>query len=376
MNIKQVLQTLLFGRWRRLQPVGDGYTILLPMPMDMPFLLRFALEALRQLNTEHCRQIVVIPDGRGHDGGAALRAVVADCGDSRIELTQLPPGIRFYIHKLNARKSGGWVANQVHWAMIVEGTSRARCEYAFLHDADAFFIDADATERLYRECSDRGLDTLGVQARGDAFFHQIGYAIPGTWEMMYSVPWARRRNPLALKGRWRSTPHGAHEFDTMLYPQYLDYPTGKISITATPPRVVHFHGAITTFRAARDPGRGSVIDALFRLLLLSILEDLLPAPDGKRLLPTPGELACGLTDLSAPVTYNSETATQEYPTFRKQIDELCESPTFAGSRSSRIRELIQPFDAHYAARLAEAAGAAPEEASVKPMLVTRRHGLG
>ena len=49
-NPKRFLQTVLFGRWRRSQPLVGGYTILLPMPMDMPFLLRFALEGLRHRN--------------------------------------------------------------------------------------------------------------------------------------------------------------------------------------------------------------------------------------------------------------------------------------------------------------------------------------
>jgi hypothetical protein len=111
---------------------------------------------------------------------------------------------------------------------------------------------------------------------------------------------------------------------------------------------------------------------LFRLLLLSILEDLLPAPDGKRILPEPAELARGLTDDSAPITYNSETATREYPIFRKQIDNLCESPTFAGLRADRIRELMQLFDEHYAGRGAEIAALA----SVEPAVIPRRHGLG
>lgn len=69
-----------FGRWRRPYPTVDGYTILLPSPMDMPFLLQFALEELRHLNTSHCRQIIVIPDGCGTDRGAALREVVNSCG--------------------------------------------------------------------------------------------------------------------------------------------------------------------------------------------------------------------------------------------------------------------------------------------------------
>jgi hypothetical protein len=369
---KRVIQTAFFGRWRRSQPLVPGYTILLPTPMDMPFLLRFALEGLRHLNTENCRQILVIPDGWGDDGGKAFRDVIAACDDPRVELVELRPIIRFYIHKIQMRKTRRSAANWSHWAMIVEGTASARSEHAFLHDADAFFIDSDALERQYRECRDRVMNTLGVQVRTDAFFHRIGYAIPGTWEMMYSVRWARRRNPLTLKGLWHSTPHGVHEFDTMLYPQYLDYESGTIGTMELPPRLVHFHGAVTTYRVLKDHATRPVIDMLFRLLLLSILEDLLPAPDGNRILPTPGELARGLTDLSAPITYNSETATREYPIFRKQVEELCESPTFAGSRADRIRELIQPFDDHYGSPGAEV----PTLTSVEPVPIPRRHGLG
>jgi hypothetical protein len=369
---KRIIQTALFGRWRRSQPLVAGYTILLPMPMDMPFLLRFALEGLRHLNSENCSQIVVIPDGWGDDGGKTFRAVVAACDDPRVELVELRPGIRFYIQKIQTRRTHESAASWSHWAMIVEGTASARSEYVFLHDADAFFVDANALERQYRECRDRAMDTLGVQVRTDAFFQRIGYAIPGTWEMMYSVPWARRRNPLTLKGMWQSTAHGVQEFDTMLYPQYLDYPTGKIGVMAEPPRVVHFHGTIMTYRTLKDYAGRPLVDMLFRLLLLSILEDLLPAPDGRRILPPPGELARGLTDPSASITYNSETATREYPIFRRQIDELCASPTFAGPRANRIRELIQPFDEHYAGRDAEVAALA----SIAPAVTFRRHGLG
>src|SRR5947209_19224982 len=125
-----------FGRWRRPCPSVDGYTILLPSPMDMPFLLRFALEGLRHLDTSHCRQIIVIPDGCGADRAAALRQVVDSCGDPRVELARLRAAAHFLVHGM--RRSGGEIANWTHWAMIIEGINRAKCEYIFLHDADAF----------------------------------------------------------------------------------------------------------------------------------------------------------------------------------------------------------------------------------------------
>jgi hypothetical protein len=161
LDLKGLVLRALFRRWKSRRDFEDGYSILLPMPMDMPFLLRYALEGLRHLDTTHCKQIVVIPDGWGDDEGRGLRRVVESAGDPRIELVELRPAARVFIHQL--KKSVGGAVNSAHWAMIVEGIDRSRCEYAFLHDA--FFIEDGGLERQYRECRDRGMFTLGVQAR-------------------------------------------------------------------------------------------------------------------------------------------------------------------------------------------------------------------
>ncbi len=261
-------------------------------------------------------------------------------------------------------------ANWLHWAMIVEGTNRANSKYAFLHDADAFFIDPSGLERQYAECRDRGMITLGVEYRADSFFSAHGYAIPGTWEMMYSVPWARSRSPLALKGKRRDTPHGMHEFDTMLYAQYLDYAFGKVGAMVPPPRLAHFHATIITYRTYTDPKNRLVADDLFRLLLLSMLEELVPDGIGTRLLPAPNELARGLDTSTAQIRYNTPRAAREFPGFRRQIEDLLQAPVFAGKRGAQIREYLRPFDDYFATR---AFPAAPDEdISTKP----RRHGLG
>ena len=58
-------------------------------------------------------------------------------------------------------------------SQVVNGTAFARCEYAFLHDADAFFLEADGLERQFLECRDRGAvhagrhPPLGPLLRGD-----------------------------------------------------------------------------------------------------------------------------------------------------------------------------------------------------------------
>jgi hypothetical protein len=361
---KGLLLRLLFGRWRRRSAFEEGYTILLPSPMDMPFLLRYALEGLRRMDTTHCKQILVVPDGLGDDRGEALRKVVDAfaAADPRIEMVRLR-AIDYAVIRALPRGAAA-----THWMIVVNGTLFARCGHAFLHDSDAFFLEADGLERQYLECRDRGMSALGVTARWDPAFVQQGYRIPGTWELMYSTRWARSRPPEELKGRMRETHAGMIEFDSMLYPMFVDYPAGKVGVMEHPSRFVHFNGTIVTYRMFRDKAGRPVIDELFRLLLLSILEELVPDESGTRVAPTVAELARGLEDASAPVTYGTQIATQEYPTFRKMIDELCEAPIMQGERSARIRELIRPFDDYYAVHKAD-----PELGS---LLKFRTHALG
>jgi hypothetical protein len=368
-NLKQRGVDLLFSRWRRPCAYEEGYTLVLPSPMDMPFLLRYALEGLAHLNTENCRQILVVPDGCVDDRGDALREVIDAFDDPRVELIR-PRAIDYFLFR--RMKPVGGAAT--HWMMAVIGIAHARCAHAFLHDADAFFVEAEGLERHYRECRDRGFSALGVTARWDPFFTEAGYAIPGTWELMFSTRWARSRSPVALKNSRRSTPRGDFEFDSMLYPMYLDAPSGTIGVMEHPPRLVHFNGTIGTYRYFRM-GIGK-IDEMFRILLLAMLEDLMPSSDGGRVVPRVAELARGLTEPDQLVSYDSEVAIEQYPIFRGLLDELCDAPIFAGARAGRIRELVRPFDAHFEPRVAEALERAASDPSARAGVRLRTHGMG
>lgn len=340
---KTVLLNALYGRWGRCPATAEGYTILLPYPADMPFLLRFALEGLRHLDLTHCRQILVVGDGMGGDA-AEVAALVAAADDPRIEVVGLGPIDRLVVGQL------GGVGSSLHWLAIVRGTARATGRAIFLHDSDAFFLEAGGIERQYRELVDRGLDTLGVTARIDPLFRDAGYAIPGTWEMIYRTSWARSHAPAAHKGRHQATPHGEHVFDTMLYPQYLDYPRGRVGVMADPPRLVHFNGTIVTYRCYRGSPGLAIEDEFFRLLLLAMLEDLLPSADGRRVLPEVAELVrCLAGGPPAHVSYHFPGAGANYATFRRLVGELCRSPIMVGSRADRLLAAIRPFDDHFAA---------------------------
>lgn len=328
--------------WRGVGELDDGYTILLPSPMDIPFMLRLGLEGILNIDTSRCRQILIIPDGWGTDDGAALKRVAAEFDDPRIEYVDLT---RKEYRLIRSMRPPGSAAT--HWMLVVNGTRRARCEYAFLHDADAFFLDTAGLERQYEEAATRGMHTLGVQDRWDPFYREIGYTIPGTWELMYSVRWARSWKPYEHKGRLLQTPHGKNMFDSMLYPQYRDYESGKVGVMEHPPEFVHFNGTIFSYRLYRDAAGEQVADELFRVLLLSLIQTCLDLPEEDRPLPPPEELSRGLTDADAPVGYRSEKNRIGYGEFRTMVEQMCGASVFAGARAERIRREIEPFDRHF-----------------------------
>ena len=121
-NLKQLGVAALFSRWGRRCPFEDGYTIILPSPMDMPFLLRYALEGLGRIDTSRCKQIVVIPDGCVNDRGDALDRVIKRFDDPRIELIR-PTALDYFLFQ--SMKPVGGAAT--HWMMAIIGTNRAPC---------------------------------------------------------------------------------------------------------------------------------------------------------------------------------------------------------------------------------------------------------
>ncbi len=310
----------------------------MPMPEDMPFLMRLAIEGLKCIDTSNCQQFIVVGDGYGNDGCSEINRELQRSAELNIELCELS-----FLHRMVARR-----VSCPHPISIICGASRSRCDFAFLHDADAFFLDRSCIENTFQYSFDNDMDAVGVTARWDPFFQNLGYAIPGTWQMMFRTDWLRRHPPYRVIGRTEQTPHGKNTFDTLLYPQYLDYGSGRIGVMPDPPQYVHFNGTIVTYRAWKRAHGRQVVDELFRLLLLSILEHILPATDGKRLMPCVDDLARGLKDSTCPIRYDTLDCARNYGEFREQVTELCSSPVFAGERAETVKSLLTPFDAHFA----------------------------
>ena len=342
LDAKSVVWRTLFSWWRRSdQPVSNGLSVVIPAPEDLPFLLRLQLENFACIDTAACHQILVVGDGCGSDGGAAIRGLArkASLDDPRVTFVEQTWRDRLVLPLIRRDGSG------VHWLMFVRSLGRASGAFALMHDADAFFLGRDALQRQYKECVERELYALGMTARSDAFFAQIGYQIPATWELMISTKWIRSRSPYWMKGRTYPTPHGQHTFDTVLYPEYLDYSSGRIALSDMSAEIAHFTATIVEYRRYCNTS-GPFADYLFRILLLSILEEVCPA-GGIRVTPTVDSLYSGLHDGSCHVHYKDDRATQGYAVFRGHMAVLERALVMQGDRATQMRSLLQPFDRHF-----------------------------
>ena len=334
-KVKRLLLSLIHPNWGSRKAVRDGYTVVIPAPMDMPFLTYLSLEGLRTLDLTHCREILVVPDGCATDGGQALAEAIRASGVPGVKLLSVPRR-----NKLTLSLFGH--SGIAHWMTIVEAIREAGTDLLYLHDSDAFFTQGNLVEANYLLCKDQGLASLGVTTRWDPSFKDLGIRIPGTWELMFSAAWATKWSPVDHKAGQHDTPVGPVFFDTMLYPQYRDYETGLIKVVESD-AFVHLSGTVVTYRKFLDFSERCVGDELFRLLFLSLLNELSPRIDSEHRLPGVEELALGLLDSTRRVHYCFPDAVRNYREFRETIRKLVATSLFS-PHDSKIAQLLAPFD--------------------------------
>jgi hypothetical protein len=335
---KRVFLSLAYPYWRS-NPSRDGYSLAIAAPMDMPFLTYLALTGLRNVDLRNCEEVLVAPDGCGAADTSGLEEAIAAAGVKNARLLPVSLRQRFVIALF------GQDPGLAHWTAIVESIDSARTEWIFLHDTDAFFLEASLVESSYEICRVRSLQTLGVTARIDPEFRRLDIRLPGTWELMFAAPWARRWSPVDHKSGLRNTPDGRISFDTMLYPQYRDYRGGKVQVLERD-SFLHLSGTVTTYRAFADLRHRRVGDELFRLLFLSLLRDAAPRFCGECALPTVEQLIDGLDDAERPVHYCFPRAAANYSEFRAFMTRLIESRMFQVS-SDFVAKKLAPFDSHF-----------------------------
>jgi len=239
-DLRQKLIKYAYSRWSKSdRGLSDGYTILLPIPSDLPVFLSLALEIIEKQDLTDLKEVLIIPDWPSSP-------FEKFCTDITKNSSNLP--IRFV--PLGLKDQLVWTLTKSittrHFTQLVRGIDETRTEYAIIHDSDAFLPPGDFLKTQYEACRDRELAVFGVESRRSMVREDRDTFI-STWEMTFSVRWARSFGPFMHKGQFSVVKRRRQEFDTTLLPQYL---TDANLIDWTPRHrdFFHFRYVIATYR--------------------------------------------------------------------------------------------------------------------------------
>jgi hypothetical protein len=339
--LKRAAWRTLYPRWRGGTDAAEGYTILIPVPGDLPVFTHLALAGLARQDPDGRTEIIVIPDRSTPDFASTLAQSAA----------LFPPGV-VRPARIGARAraiqrvSGDPSLN--HFFQLFHGITAARTKYAVLHDVDLFINDVGFLAERYRRCRDDGLACLGLElVFNDEWYERHGLGpVLATWELMFEIDWLRAFPPWQAHLHYRNVNGGVHMFDTMDYPQ-VHIPSERRRLAEAPDAFVHFRQVITVFRRFQLADGRPYEDVRFRLLLIRLLMDAFGGSDSRLPPPPVDELARGITDASAPVTYRSPGIEANYSSFRLMLGFVTAGPLVDPDRAERIERALAPFDAAF-----------------------------
>ena len=326
-----------FYKWG--EPSEDavpGYTILLPVPGDLPVFLKVALEVCSLQASDHLVETLVIPDHFTSCLPDVFEAWVKNYDIGPAQMVKLTPLDQLLMKKLNR-------PHMNHWFQLIRGGMSTRTTHALLHDADLLITDPDFLKTHYETCVERHLACLGVSPMWDSWFQEqgINHVVP-TWEMMFEMTWLRSFEPWQHQAQENAFEGKTHVFSTTLWPQ-CNTPPDRLGLRPEEKGFVHFNYVIGTYRWFQE-SQGPYEDKRFRLLLIRLLIDAYDPSGWPYELPSLDDLIKGLADNSNRVTYLQESTRQNYPRFRSKLHQLIESGLLSDEKTSILQEGIDPFD--------------------------------
>jgi hypothetical protein len=343
---KRAIRTSLYGRWPASPSLTEGYTVVLPLPGDLPVFLELALAGLAKQDPAGHQETVVIPDGITPEFVATYERVTAGCDWGPVRLVEIGrPG-----KALQRTKNGPWSkasSHLNHFLQIYHGAAAARTTHAILHDADLFLTDPEFVAQRFRACSERRLACLGVERRFDDWyeFNHLGPVL-ATWELMFDVRWLRGFPPWQISGQSDRVGDVEKKFDTMDYVQ-VRTPADRRALYESPNGYVHFNWAITHYRLFQGSDGGPFTDGHFLILLMRLLSDAFGQTDGCHQLPSVKDLARGICDAETHVNYCEHGIETRYAKFRRQIGRVIEARAVGSLQAERIEHALLPFDAAF-----------------------------
>lgn len=327
----------MYRRWRTTPgELGPGYTILLPVPGDLPVFLKLALHVCTAQRLSHRIETLVIPDKPSDAIAEVYEACAQRWPDEPMRLVTLPWFDAFVTRTFNNPSKN-------HWLQLVAGIDQSRTTHVLLHDADLFVGEPDFIESHYQQCVDRNLDVLGVSNVWDPWYDEHGYDyLAATWEMMARVDWLRSFPPALHRGHLGTIDGTKHVFDTTLKPQCLT-PRERIGRQDREFGWVHFNYVISTYRAFQNQ-KGTFADDDHRILLIRLLIDAFDDSDWPYDVPGIASLVDGLTNEHATVTSATDRSRESYPGFRSRLEALVESGLLSAGQVAGMHASIEPFD--------------------------------
>lgn len=337
MKLKEIFWRTFYTQWNDRQVEREpGYTVLMPVPGDLPVFLKIALEVCATQAAEHRKEILVIPDTIPTGFSEWLQTWAEGFPGGTLKLVRLN---RFEYEKNRWRPT----PPINHWLQLVRGAEATRTNHALLHDADLFITEPNFMKAHYEACVERDLFCLGVSPIEDRWYGEEGFShLTAAWELMFKLDWLMSFPPYKHVAHDDVLRGEKHRFDIMLWAQ-CHTPPERIAFQPSDDGFIHFEHVVSTYRYFQK-SKGPFEDAHFRLLLVRLLIDAFDSSGWRYELPTLSELMEGIRDKTKPVTYLEPATRSNYAEFRNKISRLIESDLFVADRAAVLEEGARKFE--------------------------------
>jgi hypothetical protein len=316
-----------------------GYTILLPVPGDLPVFLKIALETCSKQKSNDLFETLVIPD-QSVAGFSELLEQVRNTYYTPISLINPSPTEQVISRYQNNPHNN-------HWLQLIRGVKAAKTTHALLHDADLFITEGVFMNMHYDTCKSESLACLGVSPVWDTWYKENGLNhLTATWEMMFNVDWARSFRPWEHRGHDGEIAGKTHTFDTTLYPQCKTKPE-LIKYHQQEWGFIHFNYVICTYRWFQK-SKAPFEDECFRILLIRLLIEAFDQSGWKYQVPELDELIKGIKDSKNSVTYIQNKTRENYSEFHTKLQSLINSQILDEQKASILSDGAAKFNKVFA----------------------------
>jgi hypothetical protein len=337
--MKKILWKLLYRDWEdKSESLVPGYTVLLPVPGDMPFLSTLALKACRAQKDINMHELFLIPDHIPAKLKSFYEQIVLEEADVPSRLVRMST-----LDYIASKYCGN---SQRHWLQLFNGTKLARTTSLLFHDSDLFPENNTFFANHYRKATNNEFDVYGVSEVWDSWYRENGYShVTATWEAMVSKKWLNSFPPYQHRGQNAAVGGMRHEFDTILLTQCLTSPK-RIGFCPEEVDFIHFNYVVSTYRNYQKT-TGNYLDTSYKLLLIRLLIDLFDESDWSYDIPSFVELSQNLGNSSGNVIYPGRDDGNGYFEFRHKLQKFICLDLLNSQQRTHIVDNISIFDSFY-----------------------------